>query len=248
MASEAATNGSPATGIDSESPAQKLLAKHSEPHKVEIEEVVDEEDIAHPPPSASLHPNVDSSLSMSDVAKGKQKATADTELPKKPKGPAFDVKSEEAFPALGGPTPRAAAPASQTWGKMPAAIHTNGTKPSVNGGSNGTSRAPPPASLPSSRNSIIPGWDSQKVELYPQQINRGQLKKPLQEIIRDINKRSKANITSTAGAGTVLVFEGKGPKDAVTAALKELVQTICTKVGSSRYSVYDLVLNRRSNP
>jgi hypothetical protein len=233
MTSEAATNGSPATALDTESPAQKLLAKHSEPHKVEIEEVVDEEDIAHPPPSAGLHQSADLSLSMSDIAKGKQKApAAETEQVKKAKGPAFDVKSEEAFPALGGPTPRAAAPAAQTWGKMPTAIHTNGTKPSVNGGSIGTPRAPTPASASATRNSIIPGWDSQKVELYPQQINRGQLKKPLQEIIRDINKRSKANITSTAGAGTVLVFEGRGPKDAVTSALKELVQTICTKVGS----------------
>jgi hypothetical protein len=228
----ATTNGGPATGAEPESAAQKLLAKHAsmEPHKVEIEEVVDEEDIAHPPPSAALHANANSSLSMSDIAKGKQKAAPEAEQPKKPKGPAFDVKSDEAFPALGGPAPRAATSAAQTWGKIPAAIHTNGTKPSVNGGSNGTSRAPAPASLPSSRNSIIPGWDSQKVELFPQQINRGQLKKPLQEIIRDINKRSKATITSSAGPGSVLVFEGKGPKDAVTSSLKELVQTICTKV------------------
>jgi hypothetical protein len=238
MASSATANGNPATSGDTESAAQKLQAKHAamEPHKVEIEEVIDEEDLAHPPPSAGLHANADSSLSMSDVAKGKQKA--ETEQSKKPKGPAFDVKSEEAFPALGGPTPRAATSASQTWGKMPAAIHTNGNKPPTNGGSNGTSRAPTPASV-TSRSTMIPGWESQKVELFPQQIAKGQFKKPLPEIIRDINKRSKATITMTAGQGSILVFEARGPKDAAASSLKELVGTICAKVGD-----YSIVFTR----
>src|ERR1700712_2275216 len=122
MASEAVTNGSSAT-FESQSAAEKLLAKHAadEAHKVQIEDVVDEEDIAHPAPSAALK---SSETTMSDIAKGKKKVDDAAPAPK-PKGPAFDVASEEAFPALGGPAPRPAA-TSQMWGKKPPVIQTKG--------------------------------------------------------------------------------------------------------------------------
>jgi len=249
MATEGAVSGSPPT-TESESAAQKLLAKHKEAHPVEVEDVVDEEDLAHPPPSANLHSSAGgmtggsatSGASMSDTAKGKQKAD-DSAQPKQPRGPAFDVQSDEAFPALGGPAPRGPSTASQTWGKKPAAIHTNGSKPSVNGGSNATSRAstpgmPTPASTnPSLRNGnqqfvSIPGRHREHISLHPNQITpRNQLKKPIQEILRDINKRSKAKVETRAGPDGAIIFEGQGPVEAVRQALKEIVTQIGNKVG-----------------
>ena len=238
MASEAGINGNSAT-MENESAAQKLLAKHKEAHPVEIEEVVDEEDLAHPPPSAGLHSfqdNLESSpiagATMSDIAKGKKKVD-DTAEVKKPKGPAFDVKSEEAFPALGGPTPRAAAAASQTWGKPPQAIKTNGAKPAVNGATNGTSRSgyPTPGYAVPSQRMQLPGRHTESIALHPQQIApRKDLKKPIAEIIRDINKRSKATVVSREGPGSTIIFEGTGPQDAVQQALKDIVKEIGTKV------------------
>ncbi|KAG9814189.1 hypothetical protein KCU98_g20171, partial [Aureobasidium melanogenum] len=51
MASEAPTlSGSSADNL---TPAQRLAEKHDD-HKPTVEEVVDEEDIIHPPPSASV--------------------------------------------------------------------------------------------------------------------------------------------------------------------------------------------------
>jgi hypothetical protein len=232
MASEAVTNGSSAT-IESQSAAEKLLAKHAadEAHKVQIEDVVDEEDIAHPAPSAALK---SSETTMSDIAKGKKKVDDAAPTPK-PKGPAFDVASEEAFPALGGPAPRPAA-ASQMWGKKPPVIQTNGAKPATNGSTNASTRGSTPSlSTPGSNPGLaMPGRHVERISLHPQQITpRNQLKKPVGEILRDINRRSKASIVTKEGANGHIVFEGQGPVDAVRQALKEIVQQIGTKVSLS---------------
>lgn len=236
MSSENGFSGS-AAALENESAAQKLLAKHKEAHPVEIEEVVDEEDLAHPPPSAALHASHDNGeeagatagATMSDIAQGKKKAN-DAPKVTKPRGPTFDVKSEEAFPALGGPTPRAAAAASQGWGKPPQAIKTNGAKPAANGASNGTNgRSAPGYSVPSQRMQL-PGRHAESITLLPNQIAaRKDLKKPINEIIRDINKRSKATVVTREGPQGI-IFEGTGPQDAVQQALKDIVKEIGTKV------------------
>jgi hypothetical protein len=232
MASAAVTNGSSATS-ESQSAAEKLLAKHAadEAHKVQIEDVVDEEDIAHPAPSAALKSS--ETTTMSDIAKGKKKADDATPAPK-PKVPVFDVASEEAFPALGGPTPRPAA-ASQMWGKKPPVMQTNGAKPATNGSSNASTRGSTPGlSTPGSNPGLVmPGRHVERISLHPQQITpRNQLKKPVADILREINRRSKASIVTKEGPGGVVVFEGQGPVDAVRQALKEIVQQIGTKVST----------------
>lgn len=56
-----------------------------------------------------------------------------------------------------------------------------------------------------------------------------QRKKPLNDILRDINKRSKATIEMKAPQGANAVFEGTGPIDAVRVALQEVVSQLCTK-------------------
>jgi hypothetical protein len=114
MAAEApSTNGG--------SLAAMLEQQHArdEAHKPTVEDVVDEEDLKHPPPAA---PKVEPTPSASEP-------TASAPVPKPaPKKPTFDVQSEELFPALGsGPKP--AAPAAATWGakKTGAAAVANGS-------------------------------------------------------------------------------------------------------------------------
>jgi hypothetical protein len=226
MAAEPTLTGPATAGAELESAAQKLLAKHAadEAHNPTIEDVLDEEDLAHPPPSATT--------TLSDVAKGKQKADdTPTTAPAKPKGPTFDVTSEEAFPSLGGP--KAPTTTASAWGKKP----TNGTS----GTSNGTSRASTPASgfatptLPGTRPGApglnIPGRQVERVNVPPHfLIPRQQLKRPILEVVRDVNRRSKANVTLKAGNDGGLTFEIVGPADSSRQALKEVIQQIGSKV------------------
>lgn len=120
MAAEAST----ATNGASKSLAAMLEEQHArdEAHKPTVEEVVDEEDLKHPPPSATAN----NQLLPPILSPAETAAPAPKPAPKK--APAFDVQSEELFPALGsGPKP--AAPAAATWGaKKPsaAAAVTNG--------------------------------------------------------------------------------------------------------------------------
>ncbi|KIW04307.1 uncharacterized protein PV09_04600 [Verruconis gallopava] len=224
MAAESSLPGPTAAGTDSESAAQKLLAKHTadEAHRTTVEDVVDEEDLAHPAPSAT-----------SDVAKGKQKVDdASAGASAKPKAPAFDVNSEEAFPSLGGP--KAATTTASAWGKKPAANGTNGT-------SNGTSRASTPASglatptLPGTRPGgahgvNIPGRQVERVAVPPGfLLPRQSLKKPIPEVVRDVNRRSKAQVAMKAGNNGGLIFEVVGTEDARRQAMKEVLQQIGSK-------------------
>ncbi|KAI1675974.1 rna binding effector protein [Pyrenophora tritici-repentis] len=118
MASEAVAS----SATEGLTPAQKLMQEHAD-HHVTVEDVVDEEDIAHPPAAASL-PTMALLLS-ADAA------------PAAPKKPALNTSSEEAFPALGPVKPRAQAAVAPTWGKKPASVTSNGVNGSA--ASNGTS-------------------------------------------------------------------------------------------------------------
>jgi hypothetical protein len=129
MAAEAST----ATNGASKSLAAMLEEQHArdEAHKPTVEDVVDEEDLKHPPLSATasdqLLPPILSPASGS-VTPAETPAPTPAPKPAPKKAPAFDVKSEELFPALGsGPKP--VAPAAATWGakkSSAAAAVTNG--------------------------------------------------------------------------------------------------------------------------
>jgi hypothetical protein len=113
-------------GQASKSPAALLSEQHArdEDHKVTVEDVPDEEDIKHPPPSAVVKSE---SVPASDV--NAKKATAPEPKPAR-KAPTFDVQSEELFPALGsGPKSKAPANVSMSWGARTGAASTpaNGT-------------------------------------------------------------------------------------------------------------------------
>lgn len=216
MASEAVATAS----TEGLTPAQKLMEQHD--HHVTVEDVVDEEDIIHPPPSASKPATPD--VPLSEKAAGKQKADDSAAPASKPAKPVLNTASEEAFPALGPVKPRVQAPAP-TWGKKPAAVGSN----SVNG-SNNASRASTPASGPALPTMSIPGQYNESIRFAPNQLTpRKDLKKPINEIIREINRRSKAKLEMKQ-LGGMIVFESTGPVDAVRQSLKDIANEVGSKV------------------
>ncbi|KAF2641070.1 hypothetical protein P280DRAFT_468737 [Massarina eburnea CBS 473.64] len=241
MASEAVATSTAADGL---TPAQKLMEQHD--HHATVEEVVDEEDVAHPPPPATLNKDTSDIPALSEKAAGKQKAEdAPAPAPAK-KAPALNTASEESFPALGPVKPRAPVVAP-TWGNKPASVSTNAVN-GVNGNgvtpSTAASRASTPASgvnspasLPLGRGPALPtmnlpGKQKQSLVFDPQHlVPRNELKKPMAEIIRDINKRSKAKLdVRTGGPGNKVVFEAYGPNEAVREVLKEAADAFGRKL------------------
>jgi hypothetical protein len=78
---------------------------------------------------------------------------------------------------------------------------------------------------------FIPGRKVESVTLEPQFITpRGQLKRPIPDIIKDINRKSRANISMSTSANGRLKFDATGPQDVAQQALKDLVQQIGTRV------------------
>ena len=261
MATEEPMDGGSAAGSDSLTPAQKLQEKHNADaaHRATIEDVIDEEDLQHPPPSlqAALESrNTEPLRPMSAKVAGKQKAGEESSNAvsndKLNTQPTLDTKSEELFPALGtgfgSKAPVAAAPA---WGaKKPPSVGTAGTN-GVNG------RGPLASSLASSRTSTpasgiltqstanasarpirgtphnmsLAGRHSDKFEFTPGQlIPRDQLRKPIKDVLQSINKRSKATVSMKSGPRGVFVFEGVGPAEDTRQALKDVAKEIGVKV------------------
>ncbi|KAI9794634.1 MAG: hypothetical protein M1816_004521 [Peltula sp. TS41687] len=273
------SNGDQHTKQGQLSNADALRRKHEaeEAHKPTVEDVIDEEDILHPPPSASqVAGDADGASSeklaatpMSAKAAGKQKARSESpgtgQSPEQTK-PALNMDSHEAFPELGsGPQPRAPRPVTTAWtAKKPSAAGApvNGVHPASNGlpgralpgsSSNNSSRASTPASsgvatprslsgasmLPNHsqpQRSIqpqamsIPGRYTERISLLPQEMRpRSQLKKPIPDVLRELNRRSKANVQMSSGAGGAVHFDAKGPVDAVRQALKEVARELGSK-------------------
>ena len=260
MALDPTTNGLGPAPSDTMSAAEKLRAKHeaSASHSPMVEDVVDEDDIQHPPPSmhaaaqAEPKPTVVEQVEepLSEKAAGKRKANAepsDVSAGKQAPAP-LNTLSEEAFPALGsGPKPPAQVPAAMAWGaKKPNVVHAgvngvNGHNPSLT-----SSRASTPTSgilTPTTTNSNpqarglsmphhmpIPGRNSEQIQFAPSQLlPRNQLKKPLQEVLRGLNKSSKANIEMKTGPNGNIIFRGTGPVDATRQALKDLAKEVGSK-------------------
>ena len=249
---ETIVNGSGSAG-DSMSAAEKLMKQHAaeESHKVQIEEVEDEDAPHHAPSAAPLlpittdpsrvaTPSGEASLSSKAAGKQPQREEPAVSQPSKPK---LDTQSEEAFPTLGASKSQASA-APTPWSKKPAAVGKapNGTSNGSINGTNGTSRGSTPMSgmmTPSSTAAStrgptpqmsIPGKYSEQIQLHPSMLTpRNQLKKPVADTLRDINKRSKATVEMKPGPGGVVVFEGTGPVDAVRIALKEVASQLCSR-------------------
>ncbi|KHN99147.1 PCBP-like protein [Metarhizium album ARSEF 1941] len=203
-----------------ESAAQKLLQKHSEePRSVTVEDIPDEELPAKPTNDA----HGSWAAPMSSKAAGKQKESSTPQAP-------LDTQSHELFPELGAPKAKTANVAP-IWG---AKNNANGRPDGA--ASNGVSRSSTPTSgtaTPSKAvapSMFIPGRNVETVTLDPQFVlPRGQLKRPIPDIIKDINRKSRANITMANGANGRYKFEATGPQEIAQQALKDLVQQIGTR-------------------
>lgn len=240
-------------------PAQRLMEKHSaERHPVTVEDAVDEDDVAHPRPSMGktvFDAEADAPMRISDDATEAKKDQSDTSAVDAHTANAvpFNTRSEELFPALGSPKPRVstAAAASTAWGKKPVpADGVNGPVNKTSFSSDPSSRASTPASATCSTTSpkatraapsreappslmALPGRHTERIQFVPSQLTpRSQLKKPVLDVLRDINKRSKAKVEMRPGQGGAVVFEGQGPVDAVRQALKEVASQLGSKVCS----------------
>ena len=197
-------------------------------------------------PSRVATPSAEPTMSAKAAGKQPARDQPQTNVTSKP---AFDTNSEDAFPALGAPKAPSAAAAPTPWSRKPASVGkaANGVSNGVPNGSNPSSRrtsgastplsgiVTPSTTAPSQRGPApqvsLPGRYSEQIQLHPSMMTpRNQLKKPVTDILRDINKRSKANVEMKAGPGGVVVFEGTGPVDAVRVALKEVATQLCSKV------------------
>lgn len=227
--------------------------KHGKPHTVTIEDAVDEEDLAHPPLSAITSTpsgpvlqdnNKDNAAPFSEKAAGKQKVQ-DGGKPTTPK-PSIDTKSETAFPALGGGVkPRATGPVASAWGAKQSTPLSNGAADGANGHGRGpgaqvpSSQATRPiaAGIPNvqiqTKGSLMAKPESDHVHFAPHELlKKGELKKPISEILREVNKKSnKAKIEQTYGTDGGLTFVSRGDNvEAGRQALKELAKQVGSKV------------------
>lgn len=282
MGTNSITNGASSIESQSLTAAERLQQKHEADaaHQPMVEEVVDEEDTAYPPPSMQLAPESESTYDpveqpqpMSDKAAGKQKARDEpTNVPEKPKNngvASFDAQDQEAFPALGsGPKAPAPVSAAMAWGaKKPFSVHAgaNGANGHASLSSMSSSRASTPTSglmTPASTNTThgsqtrglsmprqmpMPGRHSEgihseRIQFAPSQLlPRDQLRKPLQDVLRSINKSSKAKVEMKSSPNGNIIFEGTGPVDAARQALKDLAK----EVGSTQHVKIPIPLSVR---
>jgi hypothetical protein len=234
---------SSANGVE-ESAAHKLKEAHAD-HHATVEDAVDEDLKPRTSSSDETGNGAEDSAAwgttMSSKAAGKQKENSAP-------GGKLDTRSEELFPSLGGgniPKPAASGKNLQGhWavgkpnGKANGATPTNGTSRASTPASEGPALAPAPAPTQGSQRGppsmSIPGRNVETVTLDPQYIlPRGQLKRPIPDILKDLNRKSRAKVTMSSSANGRLKFDASGPSDVAQQALKDLVQQIGAKVWRS---------------
>ena len=264
-----------ATNLEATSMAETLLKRHEAgSHRPTVEEIKDEEDVIHPPPSldpqhrddpiqSKIIEDVDSTEPMSAKAAGKQRAmdspsanlsSTDDKIVH------LDTASEEMFPELGsGIKAKAAVPGAWTSKKpsAPPVKKPNGVSTHINGApaisissviSSGASTPSSGMTTPSSSHASfpqagqphdmrgpavtsLPGRYTDRIIMRPQDMKpRSQLRKPVQDVLREINRRSKATIEMRTRPEGGIAFEGRGPQNAVREALREIAKELGVKV------------------
>lgn len=249
-AHSSAQNDTSAVNGSELSAAQKLQQKHDEAHKATIEDIPDEDDLKH----GEQPENISGVLEgpgdapapgwvppMSAKAAGKRKE----DNSQKDSKPLLDTQSEELFPGLGGSKPKQAATNTPLWKFGKPAASANGTNGvSTNGTSTPTSGMNTPPSAKSQAASWgapkpdfkIPGQHQEPYHLRTNEmIPRTQLKKPLPDLLKDINKRSKANVSFKPTQDGV-TFTATGPREAAIQAIRDVVANVGAKV-----SIQDVV-------
>jgi len=227
------------------SAAQKLAQTHA--HNATIEDVPDEEDLKHgeQPASASVleaasdenTPGWVPPISTKAAGKRKEEPVKDSKI---------DIQSAELFPSLGQPKSQAPATTKPLWAARQSSNGTNGiSSDSISTPASGVST--PRTVQADPRKINIPGQVREDYILQKDQIlPRQQLKKPLPDILKDINKKSKkVNVTHSIGQNGH-TFSAVGPSlEAVRQSLRDVVSQVGAKVRNTR-SVQESIANLRS--
>ncbi|KAH8601195.1 hypothetical protein B0O99DRAFT_589266 [Bisporella sp. PMI_857] len=224
---------STASAQNSLTSAQQLMQHHNE-HFPTVEDVVDEADLKHseePKSSSVLEAPSDESAPgwvppMSAKAAGKRKEDA----PAQGSHPNLDPASEELFPVLGGgPKPTQSTPA--TWGKSSGTATPTTPNDTSNGISNGAS-TPSIAIRQDPRKINIPGQVKEDYTLQNSQIlSRKDMKKPLPDILKDINRKSKKVTVTHSSRQNDTTFTATGPsREAVREALLQVISQVGAKI------------------
>jgi hypothetical protein len=203
--------------------AEKMRQQHAEVPRPTVEDAPEDDAADFAGPSAGNAGGSSASWGRpaSSIAPSKEKSTAGPDV-------ALDTQSHELFPELGAPKSKANMGAVPTW-----AAKGPSNKP-VNGGSqvNGSSRVSAPATTRAAVPAMtIPGRNVESITIHPQHIlPREKLRRPIPDIIKDINRKSRANIAMVPLGNGKLKFDATGPQDVAQQALKDLVQQIGVKV------------------
>lgn len=210
--------------------AKKLMEQHHVQSPT-IEDEVDEADLKHseePSSSSVLEGPGDGPAPgwvppISAKAAGKRKE----ESPKAGSRPNLDPTSEELFPVLGGGPKTAQPTVASGWG----AKLSGGSRPTAtNGVPNGASKPSTPVALRQDPRKInIPGQVREDYNLKKEHILK--LKRPLSDILKDINRKSKkVTVTHSVGPdGTT--FTATGPSvEAIRQALRDVISQVGAKV------------------
>lgn len=247
--------------------AQRTQEKHA--HPVTLSDASDEDLPGLSQPESLRIPSSAENILMQRVVDANGGGANDILLSKDTEvrqTPIFDPKSEDAFPALGaGPKPQVGNKVAPAWGQKK---HTSVGNGHVNGNINGTNGNSPTSRGTSSRASTptssmtpdpmnvagtsqsrglsmprmtIPGKHTERIRFsLSQLLPRHQLKKPLTDLIREINKRSKALVKYKPGPDGSYLFEATGPPEAARQALidvaKEVGSTVSASVSNMNYA------------
>lgn len=152
-----------------ESFSQKLAEQHkAEPHAVTVEDAVDED------------------LPVTTTASSAPKAGAKSKI---------DTQSHDSFPELGAGKGKSANVAPIWGAKGPTGA--NGSSATASKSSTPAAAAPAPSQGAKPAFSI-PGRNVESITIEQQYVlQRGQLKRPIADIIKDINRKSRANVSMT---------------------------------------------------
>lgn len=237
--------------------APAVNGHHLEPHSPSIQDVIDESDLRHPeqPRSTSVLEDKDAIDTPSWVpptsggATTQQKSAAAAPTTKETAN--LDTQSHELFPELGAPKGKQTANVVPNWGsKRSSAVST---PPNTNGATSNGVSAPVHTSSTSSQPprfgpQSLPGQHQERISLQPSQMMpRAQMRRPLQDVLKDINKRSKANVAMSTGQGGLIWLTATGPEAACRQALHEVVAQVGSKVGGDSSFSHALPLTMYSN-
>ena len=231
-----------------------------EAHHVTVEDAIDEDDggdVQHPPMANGDNAH-STGASIPTNPAGKQSATAGS--PERPNEKLDTTSHEAFPRLGGGAAARPVGTAWGTQKSPPVSTRADPLPaPTAVNGDRRHGSAAAAASQPSSRRSTpassgltapiantpaahhqrvlapqtvsIPGQHSERISLLPREMKpRSQLKKPVQDVLRDINRKSKANVQMSSGAAGAVHFDARGPVDAVRQALKEVAKELGSKV------------------